>query len=284
MRLLVVIPHYFCRDNGGAPGRYGSTDSSAIRSRTAVLRRTIATLHQTFGPRQGMLQIAERKTISVNHALHESVEVVVVTDSTNHLVDELDLPVGFFEHVTTVDPSLELGFRCHQVLRDRHAHHDYCGYLEDDLWLDDPWYFEKLHWFESCTDSQNLLLPNRFELGTTTMLRKCYVDGDLRPEVTEHFQNRDQTPELNGRFLGQAIRFHRPLNPHAGCFFLSTTQAKRWFHMPHFGSRDSSFVGPLESAATLSVGKTFRIYKPAPANAAFAEVQHGDARFIQLIQ
>jgi hypothetical protein len=38
-----------------------------------------------------------------------------------------------------------------------------------------------------------------------------------------------------------------------------------------FFDRDTSFIGPLESAATLGIMRAFRIYKPAPEHAAFLE-------------
>ena len=50
--------------------------------------------------------------------------------------------------------------------------------------------------------------------------------------------------------------------------------------MPYFGDEDSSFAGPLESAASLGIIKTFRQYKPSPANAGFLELEHLHARYL----
>ena len=49
-------------------------------------------------------------------------------------------------------------------------------------------------------------------------------------------------------------------------------------------TRDTSFVGPLESAATLGIMRTFKVYKPARENANFLEVEHYGRRFSSLIR
>jgi hypothetical protein len=56
-----------------------------------------------------------------------------------------------------------------------------------------------------------------------------------------------------------------------------------WANQPHFLDRDTSFIGPLESAATLGIMKTFRIYKTAPNQANFLEIQHFGTAFVRLI-
>jgi hypothetical protein len=44
--------------------------------------------------------------------------------------------------------------------------------------------------------------------------------------------------------------------------------------MNHFFDRTSRFIGPLETSATLGILRTFRIYRAAPRNADFLEIQH----------
>ncbi|HVW37506.1 MAG TPA: hypothetical protein VHB99_09375, partial [Pirellulales bacterium] len=69
-------------------------------------------------------------------------------------------------------------------------------------------------------------------------------------------------------------------NPHSGCYFLSAAQMAHWAAQPFFLDRDTSFVGPLESAATLGILRAFKIYKPAREQAAFLEIQHHGAQFL----
>jgi hypothetical protein len=47
-----------------------------------------------------------------------------------------------------------------------------------------------------------------------------------------------------------------------------------WAAQPYFLDRDTGFIGPLESAATLGIMRTFRVYKPANENANFLEIEH----------
>lgn len=49
---------------------------------------------------------------------------------------------------------------------------------------------------------------------------------------------------------------------------------------PHFLDGDVSYLSPLDSAVTLSVMKTFRVYKPVLEQAWFLEVLHASPRWI----
>lgn len=279
MKLLFVLPHYFAAD-GTPAGSHGSNNGSARDRRATIVRQTIACLHQTFGAGQAFLQIADREIVPANQSVKHDVHVVAVTCGDHHLLggathhDDVEIA-----HVDG-DP-MELGFAAHDVLRDRAGDYDFLCYMEDDLWIRDPAWFQKLIWFNQNTDEASVLLPHRYELRSNACaVRKLYVDGDLAPRVTASFQNLTDQPHWDGRVMGHPVRWTRTLNPHSGCFFLNAAQAKRWIDQPYFGNRDRSFVGPLESAATLSIAKTFRVYKPAVEHASFLELEHADRRFI----
>ena len=156
--------------------------------------------------------------------------------------------------------------------------------MEDDLILHDPWFFIKLNWFNQQGNDQCLVQPNRYEVSRQNLISKAYIDGDLAPRVTAPFQNvNEEQPELKGQILGIPITFRRALNPHAGCYFLNANQMAHWASMPYFLDRDTSFVSPLESAATLGIMKTFRVYKTLPEHASFLEIQHFGTAFLSLI-
>jgi len=87
-------------------------------------------------------------------------------------------------------------------------------------------------------------------------------------------------PVATGSLLGTTVTFQRARNPHAGCFFLNARQMRNWSGQPYFLDRDTRFIGPLESAATLGVMRTFRIYKSAPESAAFLEIEHFGTAFL----
>ncbi len=221
-----------------------------------------------------MIRHVDRRTEPANASLRSEVHVVLVTTGRSHLVDQAKLPRELAHPFSIDDEPTKLGYYGHRILRDRWGNYDFYCYLEDDLALEDPWFFEKLKWFNSHVGDGNVLLPNRFERSEEHAYKKCYLDGDLAPRATAPFQDISQMPELQGTAMGRQVRFVRPLNPHSGCFFLNALQMQRWIEQSYFESFDSSFIGPLESAATLGIMKTFRIYKPAAENASFLEIEH----------
>jgi hypothetical protein len=90
-------------------------------------------------------------------------------------------------------------------------------------------------------------------------------------------------PQLAGQVMEQQVMFYRALNPHSGCYFLNAEQMNHWVSKPYFLDGDTSFIGPLESAATLGIMRSFRVYKPANFNANFLEIQHFGSGFLSLI-
>jgi len=281
MKLLFVIPHYCASATRVAKH---SSQTGKTNERGLALRRAVLSLHQLFGPSQAMIKVGARCTIQANQPLRHELHVCVVTNNSDHALEEAALLQGLFERVVVDAPPMTLGFACHRVLGDRYVKFDYCGYLEDDLILHDPWFLEKLIWFNRHVGKGSVLLPNRFELSADLAYQKCYLDGDLKPHVTQPFQDVKDEPRLSSKFLGRSIEFQRPLNPHSGCFFLNLEQMRMWCEQPDFGVPRSSFVGLLESAASLGMMQTFKVYKPMHQNASFLEIEHHGHQFISKIQ
>jgi hypothetical protein len=277
MRLLVAIPHYF--DPAGGR-RHGSLGADA-QARGHIVAACLANLRQQFGRPQCVIDMARRTTAPANHGLAAAVDVVVCTTRGKHLLDRLDLGPGYFtHHAVDVEPRL-LGFECHAALRDRLADgYDFYCYLEDDLLIRDPWFFVKLNWFVGRFGEGNVLVPNRYEVARDRVVHKAYVDGPLRRQATAKFQRVADDPELAGEAFGVRARFERTTNPHAGGFFLTAAQMTAFAARPDFLDRDTSFIGPLESAATLGVMRAFRVYKPAADHASFLEVEHQGSAFL----
>jgi hypothetical protein len=252
-------------------------------ARALALARCISAVHEHFGAAQYSLEHGLRQGVPVNDALRHTVDVVVCTVKDLHVIDRLKMPAGTFEHrVTNADPRL-LGYECHAVLRERLGSYDYYCFLEDDLVIHDPLLFMKLNWFNQITPREDLLQPNRFEIDFHGDVHKVYVDGDLPPRATARFQNAAERPEIKATVLGQTLTFRRTLNPHSGAFFLSEAQMRLWAEKPYFLDRSAEFIGPPESAATLGIMRTFRIYKPSLPNAAFLELQHCGSSYLSLL-
>ncbi|HYH19376.1 MAG TPA: hypothetical protein VD995_12235 [Azospirillum sp.] len=274
MRLLFVMPHH-C---GDGDARYGST-SGRRAARAACLRDSILSLHRTFG--RGQMAIADLRRGELVHANGSAgvvVDVFVAAVPGAHCLDAADLPAGAFTPVLVdYDPAM-LGLVCHGLIYKHAAAYDWICYLEDDIVITDPHFFAKLAWFGARFGSERLLLPNRYEVRDGAP-GKVYIDVHASRTFARPWHKPDDGPALEAEFLGETVVFTRPNNPHAGCFALSRRQAEIWIAAPTFMDGDVSFVGPLESMATLSVMKTFRIHKPALANHSFLEVRHADPRY-----
>lgn len=274
MRILFTIPHYYDAAGGGM---YGSLKPNAARRRDA-LATAIFGLHATFGRRQGLMAtpIVESNTVQPCE-----IRVVVCTTGDRHLVKELPLPPALLHHHPTNALPRYLGFECHSVLRDHLGQFDYYCFLEDDLLLNDPLFFIKLAWFNRFAGDEAVLQPNRFELAVQQPWHKLYIDGNLSDRSwSERWQDINDRRVLAAEVFGIPIRFQRVNNPHSGCFFLNERQMKFWASQPTFLVRETTFAGPLESAATYGIMRYFRVYKPARENAGFLEIRHLDNRYL----
>jgi hypothetical protein len=276
MRALLTIPHFYAQNQ--ADHGSGKTDPSA---RLRTIETCITTLHETFGPYQGLYYNVTRGLRQTNRADVVEIDVVLCTTGENHLLAQLKLPPELYRvHRTSALPKL-LGYECHAVLKENLGKYDYYGYLEDDLLISDPLLFIKLDWFCSQAGKDAVLQPNRFESSARSPIQKLYADCNLvDPAISPRYQNRKDRPRLEYETMGRKFIFQRVDNPHSGCFFLNAEQMAHWAAQPYFLDRATGFWGPLESAATLGIMRAFRLYKPARENAAFLEIRHLDNRYL----
>jgi hypothetical protein len=272
MRILVTIPHFFNPDGDGS---YGSVRNEP-NPRIQALTNCLAALHHQFGKAQYFSHFSPFSLFYANQCQATSLDIVVCTTKGFHLLEKLSISTQYYEHHITDAEPLLLGFECQGVLADRVGSYDYYCFMEDDLIVRDPYFFTKLDWFNQVAGTENLLQPNRYELAITIndSVQKMYIDGDIDPNFLSQFHPPREQPNFTGYVMGQQLSFQKAGNPHAGCYFLNNEQMTFWKHQPHFLDRDTSFVGSLESAATLGILRTFKLYKPARQNANFLEIQH----------
>lgn len=279
MRILFTIAHFY---NPIGKGKYGSLSQNS-NLRINALNDCVTSIKQLFD-KQYLINIAKRCAIPVNQPYEYDVDIIICTTQKFHLLDHIILPSDkYIHHSTNAEPML-LGFECQSVLRDNLNKYDYYCFMEDDLILHDSQFFDKLNWFNSQMGESFLLQPNRFEISSKGPVYKAYIDGDLKPEITAEYQNVNEEPQITGNVIGRQILFKRPLNPHSGCYFLNAGQMEHWAKQPYFLNRDISFIGPLESAATLGIMRTFKIYKPVDPTPGFLEVQHYGQAFLNMIK
>ncbi|GGI99580.1 hypothetical protein [Neoroseomonas lacus] len=277
MRVLLALLHYF---KGEADSRHSSTDERRREQRAAVLRRVIDSWRGTLGATT-TLNIETKRFERMRGAV-DGLDIVVVTNGTDHLLNEEHAKARGVRHVTAqVDNPRMLGFAAHRLFADmRHAYDLFC-YSEDDLRIADAGFIDRLRAFQDAFGPKRLLMPNRFEWNPAGPTLKTWIDGDLRPGAIERW--RDPLPDEDFLHLpmpGRApVTFRRAPNPHAGFFAISAPQLAHWMRQKHFLDLDCGFISPLESAATLGMLKTFAIYKAFGPDAGFLEIEHLDNRF-----
>lgn len=279
MRILAAIPHYF---DAQGTGKHGSLRPNP-GPRIAGLVSTLAGLRQ-FSQSYMLSLVEGAPTAPIEQSTITKVDIIICTTGERHLLAQLPFADKDFIHrATQVHPRL-LGFECQLALREQADRYDYYCYLEDDIIIRDPWHFTKLAWFTKLAGWDAVLQPNRYELELGSRINKLYVDGDLSTQASELFQNFNDRPQVTAEVLGTPVSFRRPLNPHAGCFFLDAAQFSHWTRQSTFGKQDTRFIGALESAATLGVMATFRLYKAVAPNMAFLEIQHSGSEILSSVE
>lgn len=277
MKALITIPHFYKQD---ATVIYGSSRANRVE-RVEAVSKCIISLHQHFTPAQFYINYLEKAMERANVPHTVDLEILVCTTGNDHLIDEITLPAGCFTHVSTTSEPMMLGFECRDLLKSHANQYDYYCFMEDDLILSDPFFFGKLKHFTESTDLLNVLQPNRFEISRTNQrVNKCYIDGDgLNPHIATFY--RIDGPDYLINYVGTEVRLQQPLNPHSGCYFLNAEQYEHWANQSHYNDKDTCFVGPLESAATLGLMKTFNIYKACREHASYLEIEHFGSNYLQ---
>jgi hypothetical protein len=276
MRVLVVIPHYFGPSH---PDNNLPAIGSYIEplGRIAALNELIVGLHRHFGPRR---HVFDGTSIAAEAEMPERVlDIVVLATRGNELLAELGLAPGTFETEYVECKPPYIAFHAQRVLRERLGRYDFYCFMEDDLVIHDPAFFDKLTWFQQSFGPKTLLMPVRYELPATGIPAKVVVDAELADGLYEPFRRPGQHQELEGVWNGRAQVFRLPTNPHSGSFFLTREQMEYWVKHPMFDDRNETWMGPIESAGTLSVGRVFDIYKPLRPDPFFLELHHFGTRY-----
>lgn len=287
-RVRVGLPHYFHQSEGETG--YGSCRRNARLPRSLALARCLNAMFALERQHSDLvLNIANRclqptPTLLRGEQLLPavSVEVHVFTDGTHQLQDVLDLFAGRIEvHHLALENPRHLPLACRDNLINAEPGADLTIYTEDDLVINDPFFFDKQLWFLNQTNSQAVLMPHRYELIPGARGRRLLPDGPLKPELISRFYQSQQNV-ASGRFLdGQNVSFDRTTNPHSGMFCISTAQAAllREKDLPRAG-----FVSPLETAATLTVLQHFAVLKTNLAQRQFLWVEHAHNSYLEYLK
>jgi hypothetical protein len=279
MRILAVIPHYFGPSH---PENNLATIGSYIEplGRLAALSEVIVGLHRHFGPNR---HVYDGTAIEADaFSPQRKVDIVVLAVRGHELTGELGLDPGTIETCYVDCKPPWIAFEAQRVFRERLGRYDFYCFMEDDLIIHDPAFFDKLNWFQQNFGYTSLLMPVRCEIPATGTPAKVIADLDLVESAYRPFRRPGQHEELEAIWNGQRQWFGLPKNPHAGSFFLTGEQMDYWVKQPTFDDKDASWIGPIESAGTFSVGRVFDIYKPLRPDPFFLEVHHFGVRYASL--
>ena len=281
MRILLAIVHHWNPDGGGAHASLRPNP----RPRIEALQQQLLAL-QRLGSRQAQLNMSSMSAECANRQLQHEIDIKVITDGEHHVLDRLDLPYRSLFQMVITEPLTpkHLGFEAQRFLGSRlgESYDLYC-YFEDDLIINDPWFFRKIDWFRSHVGDDCLLLPHRVEFTHEPCeVDRFFIDGPME-ESDLRYVIPEPGPNLAAPCPGGTVYFESPKNPHSGCFVLHADQLKSWMASRHWLDGDASFVSPLESAATLGIAKTFRLYKPVMAMGSWLELQHWGNSFHSLL-
>ena len=277
MRILVAVVHYWDPEGNG---QHGSLRPNP-RPRIEAFQQQLLAL-QRMGARQAQLNMQTMAADPANSQLQHTIDIKVITDGEHHVLDRLDPPYrGLFQMVVAKPESPKhLGFVAQRFLAScLDQDYDLYAYFEDDLIVFDPWFFRKIDWFRSQVGDDCVVFPHRIELAPDPHpVDRFFIDGPM-PESDLREILPEPEPAIGAQWPGGTLYFESPRNPHAGCFVLSNTQLHHWTRQPHWQDGDCSWVSPLESAATLGIAKTFRLFKPVMAQASWLEIQHWGTSF-----
>ncbi len=286
IRVRAVIPHYFAES--GAPVReigsgFGSRHPGSRLARSIAFSRC---LHGLLNLRRSIkdLQLDLRSAAGVatppaNESVGIKLEVVVVVHQNACLLDviaPLVPQVRVLRHDLD-DPRL-LGLAARDWLISHPLPADLNLYLEDDLVISDPLFLDKILWMAQHSNDKCVLLPHRYELTRRLDLPpRLLIDGAIDHDEIAAW-HRPSEGIVIGKFRGQqGLQFDCPSNPHSGFFGITSSQlnvlSRR--ELPRGG-----FVGPLETAATYTVGCAFLLLKPALVNRNFLMIEHGHPSYL----
>lgn len=282
LRVRVAIPHFF-RETSGGTG-YGSGRPGARFARSLALGRCLGALlalersaddlvlniGQRRLERSGALRRGERALGPIALELHlftcgdQRLQEVLEQFADRLRVHELGLEDPRQLPLATRDWLIQSDPLCDLVL-----------YLEDDLVIGDPLFFDKQAWFLAGCRHQAVLMPHRYERIGGRNGQRLLVDGPLRPAFIRTFC----TPTANaarGRFREREVVFDQTDNPHSGLFCISGTQARQ---LATLEQPTDGFVSPLETAATLTVLRHYMVLKPSWNDRDFLWIEHGHPSF-----
>lgn len=135
MKILITIPHYYNASSNSIHGSGKKDPKPRIQALSACLFAT----YSLFSASQCMIDIQNKKAVSVNNSFIHDIDIVICTAEDKHLLEHLNIPDNFYRHhQATLENPKFLGFECQKILRENLGKYDYYCFMEDDLIINDP--------------------------------------------------------------------------------------------------------------------------------------------------
>ena len=275
MRVLLTIPHVFAPQAGS---RYSSQNESKRTTKQLALQKsTIENLHRHGKKAWVHASLGLEKQIVTRHILINSgidLTIQIYSPSKHNLINELPKD----DRIQIIDPDArnysEIPMIASRRLIEQAEKYDLIGYMEDDLLIEDPEFFQKINYLDSLNDGSYIFLPHRCEFipNRGDVILSGDPDGG-RPDL---FWDTGET--LNISWPSGNRRFYRATNPHSGCYFMTRRQGLRLLN--HWAKRswkpDFVLSGPLEQAASGLLLPVFKVMKTIPEDYRFLMLRHLD--------
>jgi len=276
MNILVALPHYFNEVN---QSNYGSGRKGQGQARSLALIQCLSSLLALQKEGEDLiLNIAKRGIEHTPKSNSETrIHIHLFTDGVHVLSPVLTMfKQSITVHQMDMENSKHIPLKARDYIINKGHAYDLCLYMEDDLIIRDLEFLEKQHWLIYRSEHKAVLMPHRTEWVPEKKGQRLIVDGPLR----DGFIHRFCEPKLGvarGTYKGQQeIVFDQSNNPHAGLFCISGQQAAE---LAKLTQPKDGFIGPLETAATLTVLQKYVVLKPSWQDRYFLWVEHGHPSF-----
>ena len=276
MRVLVVTCHYFGQKTDGSTAAIFSSQLDPL-ARIAAVNASFVALHRHFGPRRHGKDPSTR--LPEDRTPERTLDIVVLQVPGKGLLDSIGIDPGCYAIEYFDGPPMMLCFEAQRVLRERVGGYDVYAVIEDDMVIHDPLFLDKVATFARAFGDRTLLQPTRYEMAQSGTPAIVVGDPTLSSDTLAPFRRAGQKERLTMDWLGREQTFVLPQNPHASGYFLTDAQLRHWIGTPWFYDRDASWVGPIESAMSLSVGRAFDVYRPGFPDPFFLSIEHYGTRY-----
>jgi len=289
----VAIPHFY-RETSSETG-YGSVRAGTRLARQLALARCLSSVLALNRQSQDLILNHAQEELEITAPIRDSttklagvvVDLHVFVNGDHYLDDVIDHFEGRLTlHRMNLEDPQRLPFNaarwlCHEQPSDSDLH----LYFEDDLVIQDPRFVDKQVWFTERTQHRFVLMPHRIEPCVAQAPMRLCVDGPIKPVEQQEAVWSDQEQEFaRGTFWdGRSVGFAVASNPHSGSFCLSEVQRQAMVQrQSEFAP--TTFVGPLETAATGTVLDHFPVLKPLWPERDFLWLEHGHPSFLNQLK